>query len=97
MPTEIQNLPFAEFKRFVKRKLYGKGYYTVLEYLMKKAPEIELLAYQCGLETVNNRGHRRNDNFQQRLRYVLRCSERVSYLSTTSNTGLEVERVERSL
>ncbi|GBP16911.1 Probable RNA-directed DNA polymerase from transposon BS [Eumeta japonica] len=29
---------FYEFKRFVTRKLYSKGYYTVLEYLNQKKP-----------------------------------------------------------
>ncbi|GBP05984.1 hypothetical protein EVAR_3246_1 [Eumeta japonica] len=38
IPAEIQNLSFAKFKRFVKRKLYGEGYYTVLEYLNEKNP-----------------------------------------------------------
>ncbi|GBP91415.1 hypothetical protein EVAR_64896_1 [Eumeta japonica] len=47
IPADIKKLPFAEFKRFVKRKLYGKGYYTVLEYRNEKAPGVELLAYQA--------------------------------------------------
>ncbi|GBP91079.1 hypothetical protein EVAR_68421_1 [Eumeta japonica] len=48
IPAAIQNLTFAECKRFVKRKLYGKGYDTVLKYLNEK-PWIELLAYQIGI------------------------------------------------
>ncbi|GBP83125.1 hypothetical protein EVAR_90280_1 [Eumeta japonica] len=47
IPAEIENLPFTEFKRFVKKKLCSNDYYTVLEYLMTKAPGIELLAYQA--------------------------------------------------
>ncbi|GBP17405.1 hypothetical protein EVAR_8765_1 [Eumeta japonica] len=41
-------------KRFVKRELYGKGYYTVSEYLNEKTHGIELLGYQrdqSGVET----------------------------------------------
>ncbi|GBP61786.1 hypothetical protein EVAR_96031_1, partial [Eumeta japonica] len=37
-PAEIQNLSFAEFKSFIKRKLYGKGHYTVSENLNEKSP-----------------------------------------------------------
>ncbi|GBP15652.1 hypothetical protein EVAR_5346_1 [Eumeta japonica] len=57
--AEIQNLPLAEFKGFVKRNLYGKGYYTASEYLNEKALGIELLGYQVhpgGAADINYMG-----------------------------------------